>query len=120
MKSLRFAGFIVLCATAFLLAVSLSPAGNGKKKKDKKDDVDIVGVITDVDRDGNPKDKDIGKISIRKDNKQVVRVTVLKGTDIMRDGKKVEFKALDKGDRVAVYTKKGMPQVAEKIVIRKE
>lgn len=111
MRAFHLLGALTLIGTLTLLSAT-SDAG-GKKK------IDVTGVITQVHRDNNPKDMDIGYIMVDAKKGPVVEITVMKGTDITHNGKNVGFKALDKGDHVSIDTKPGHPHVADKIHIRK-
>ena len=105
-------------SSTFLMVALVAVADPAAAGKDKK--VDVVGVITQVSRDGNPKDKDIGHIVVKTPGDKAVKISVMKATDILRNGKMVEFKALDKGDHVSVFTQAKHPHIAEKIVIKKD
>jgi hypothetical protein len=107
----------LLVVVAFAFLGSALHADKPGKPGDKPE---VVGVITAVHRDKDPKDRDLGHIMVKSKNGEMHKVIVMKGTDIHRHGKNAHFKDLDKGDHVAVQTKPGHPHVANKIVIRKD
>jgi hypothetical protein len=117
-KIMGIARLLVLGLAIVALASAEAPSWSADKKDNKKDGKDYSGVITEVRRDGDKKDNDLGFFILRVGNDSI-RITVMKNTEVMNNGKEVGFKALDKGDRVTVHARIGQPHVADRIVIRK-
>ncbi len=103
---------VIAAALAVVTTLLMAPASSDAGKKDK---ADLVGVITALHRDGDAKEKVLGFIVVND-----AKIKVMKATEILRAGKSVPFKALDKGDKVAIYVKEGHPHIADKITIRKD